>query len=160
VLFDQLLDSIDQNFGHNDTSVPFHQWVKNIVLDGRRFTYRHHEYLQDPYQDDHPHLVEEKAAQMGLTSKAMLRVVYGARYCGYRGILYLFPNKSDVTDFSKGRIDPLIDENPQTIGLWLKSTDSSNIKRIWNAFLYLRGMKSRVGLKSIPVDFTIFYSTQ
>ena len=97
-----------------------------------------------------------KAAQMGLTSKAMLRVAYGARYGGYRGILYLFPSKSDVTDFSKGRIDPLIDENPDTIGKWLQDTDSANIKRIWNAFLYLRGMKSRVGLKSIPVDFIVF----
>jgi len=93
---------------------------------------------------------------MGLTSKAMLRVAYGARYGGYRGILYLFPSKSDVTDFSKGRIDPLIDDNPDTIGKWLKDTDSANIKRIWNAFLYLRGMKSRVGLKSIPVDLIVF----
>ena len=130
--------------------------MKGITLDGKPFTYDRHEYLIEPYQDNHPHLVEEKAAQMGLTSKAMLRVSYGARYRGYRGILYLFPSKSDVTDFSKGRIDPLIDENPETIGKWLKDTDSANIKRIWNAFLYLRGMKSRVGLKSIPVDFIIF----
>jgi len=50
----------------------------------------------------------------------------------------------------------LIDENPDTIGKWIKDTDSANIKRIWNAFLYLRGMKSRVGLKSIPVDLTVF----
>lgn len=85
----------------------------------------------------------------------MLRVAYGARYGGYRGILYLFPSRSDVTDFSKGRIDPLIDENPDTIGKWLRDTDAANIKRIWNAFLYLRGMKSRVGLKSIPVDFIV-----
>ncbi len=130
--------------------------MKGITLDGKPFTYDRHEYLIEPYQDNHPHQVEEKAAQMGLTSKAMLRVSYGARYRGYRGILYLFPSKSDVTDFSKGRIDPLIDENPETIGKWLKDTDSANIKRIWNAFLYLRGMKSRVGLKSIPVDFIIF----
>ena len=135
---------------------PFHEWVKDITLDGKPFAYERHEYLVDPYRDNHPHQVEEKAAQMGLTSKAMLRVAYGARYGGYRGILYLFPSKSDVTDFSKGRIDPLIDENPDTIGKWLKDTDAANIKRIWNAFLYLRGMKSRVGLKSIPVDFTIF----
>jgi len=97
-----------------------------------------------------------KAAHLGLTSKAMLRVAYGARYGGYRGILYLFPSKSDVTDFSKGRIDPLIDDNPDTIGKWLKDTDSANIKKIWNSFLYLRGMKSRVGLKSIPIDYTVF----
>jgi len=130
--------------------------VQAIVLDGRPFTFKRHEYLWEPYQDDHPHLVEEKAAQMGLTSKAMLRVAYGARYKGYRGILYLFPSKSDVTDFSKGRIDPLISENPDTIGKWLRDADAANIKRIWNAFLYLRGMKSRVGLKSIPVDLIVF----
>jgi hypothetical protein len=130
--------------------------VKNITLDGRSFTYERHEYLIEPYRDNHPHQVEEKAAQLGLTSKAMLRVAYGARYGGYRGILYLFPSKSDVTDFSKGRIDPLIDENPDSIGKWLKDTDAANIKRIWTAFLYLRGMKSRVGLKSIPVDLIVF----
>ena len=109
-----------------------------------------------PYQDNHPNTSEMKAAQMGLTSKAMLKVVYGARFGGYRGILYLFPSKSDVTDFSKGRIDPLIDENPDTIGSWIRDTDAANIKRIWNAFLYLRGMKSRTGLKSVPADLVIF----
>ena len=154
-LFDQLYQSIDQKFGDSEV-IPFHEWVKNIILDGKPFTYGRHEYLIEPYKDDHPHQVEQKAAQMGLTSKAMLRVAYGSRYGGYRGILYLFPSKSDVTDFSKGRIDPLIDENPETIAKWLKDTDSANIKRIWNAFLYLRGMKSRVGLKSVPIDFTIF----
>ena len=155
-LYDGLFQSIDQRFSVNDSGIPFHEWVRNIILDGRPFTYDRHEYLIEPYKDDHPHQVEMKAAQLGLTSKAMLRVAYGARYGGYRGILYLFPSKSDVTDFSKGRIDPLIDENPDTIGKWIKDTDSANIKRIWNAFLYLRGMKSRVGLKSIPVDLTVF----
>lgn len=155
VLFDQLLNSIDHKFSIDDAGKPFYEWVKDITLDGKPFTYYRHEYLIEPYKDSHLHQVEMKATQLGLTSKAMLRVAYGARYGGYRGILYLFPSKSDVTDFSKGRIDPLIDENPDTIGAWLKDTDASNIKRIWNAFLYLRGMKSRVGLKSIPVDFII-----
>jgi len=155
-IFDFLLTSIEQRIEDNTGVQPFHEWVKNITLDGKPFTYDRHEYLIDPYKDNHPHQVEEKAAQMGLTSKAMLKVSYGARYGGYRGILYLFPSKSDVTDFSKGRIDPLIDENPESIGKWIRDTDSANIKRIWNAFLYLRGMKSRVGLKSVPIDFTIF----
>jgi hypothetical protein len=50
----------------------------------------------------------------------------------------------------------LIDDNPETIGKWIRDTDSSNIKKIWNTFLYLRGMKSRVGLKSVPADFIVF----
>jgi len=86
--------------------------------------------------------------------------MYGARYGAYRGILYLFPSKSDVTDFSKSRIDPLIEENPDTIAKWIKRTskdaDAANIKRIWDSFLYLRGMKSRVGLKSVPADMIVF----
>ena len=61
-----------------------------------------------------------------------------------------------MTDFSKGRVDPLIAENPDTIGQWLKDTDSANIKRIWNCYVYLRGMASRVGLKSVPIDFIVF----
>ena len=130
--------------------------MKNITLDGKPFTYQRHEYLIEPYKDNHPDQTDMKAAQMGLTSKAMLKVAYGARYEGYRGILYLFPSKSDVTDFSKGRIDPLIQENPDTIGSWISDTDAANIKRIWNAFLYLRGMKSRIGLKSVPADLIIF----
>ncbi|MCG2772498.1 MAG: phage terminase large subunit family protein [Desulfobacterales bacterium] len=86
----------------------------------------------------------------------MLKVMYQARYRNYRGILYLFPSKSDVLDFSRGRISPLIDDNPDTIGKWVQNTDAVGIKRIWNSFLYLRGMISRVGLKSIPVDLIIY----
>ncbi len=134
------------------------EWAASIavVLDGRPFTFTRHEYLIEPYRDEHPFQVECKAAQMGLTSKAMLRATHSARYRGYRGVLYLFPNKTDVTDFSKGRISPLIEDNPETIGTWIRDTDSANIKRIWNCFLYLRGMTSRVGLKSVPADLIIF----
>ena len=134
------------------------EWVTsaNIILDGRPFTFKRHEYLIVPYGDTHPDQVEMKATQLGLTSKAMLRVMYGARYGNYRGILYLFPSKSDVLDFSKGRISPLIADNPDTIGKWVTNTDAAGIKRVWNAFLYLRGMRSRVGLKSVPVDLIIY----
>ena len=139
-------------------ALPIWEWAEKtpIILDGRPFSFQRHEYLRVPYQDNHPHQVDMKAAQMGLTSKAALKMVYGCRYGDYRGILYLFPSRSDVTDFSKGRIDPLIDDNPETIGKWIRDTDAANIKRVWNSFLYFRGMKSRVSLKSIPVDFIIF----
>jgi len=126
-----------------------------MILDGKPFSFRRHEYLLTPYQDPHPDQVEMKAAQMGLTSKAMLRALYDARFKNYRGILYLFPTKSDVVDFAKGRISPLIEENPE-VKKWIKDTDSVGIKQIWNSFLYLRGMNSRIGLKSIPVDFIVF----
>jgi len=137
---------------------PLWEWVtrESIMLDGRQFSYKKHEYLIEPYKDMHPWQVEMKATQLGLTSKALLRTVYGCRYGDYRGILYLFPSRTDVTDLSKTRLNPLIEDNPDTIGQWIAETDSANVKKIWNSYLYLRGMKSRVGLKSVPIDFAIF----
>ena len=136
----------------------FGDWpiVENIILDGKPFTFKKHEYLIEPYKDDHPFQVEIKATQLGLTSKALLRCMYGCRYKNYRGILYLFPSRSDVTDLSKTRLTPLIEDNPDTIGQWVKDTDAANVKKIWNTFLYLRGMRSRIGIKSIPIDFEVF----
>lgn len=157
--FDDLLNQIDATLsGDSSYIAPFWEWVttEKIVLDGKVFSFKKHEYLVVPYQDDHHFQVEMKATQLGLTSKALLRVVYGCRYGSYRGILYLFPSRTDVTDLSKTRLTPLIEDNPANIGLWLRETDSANVKKIWNSFLYLRGMKSRVGLKSVPVDFEIF----
>lgn len=155
-LYEELSQSIDLKFGDTGSAPSFYKWVQDTILDGKPFTFERHEYLIEPYKDDHPDQTEMKATQLGLTSKAMLKAVYGARYGSYRGIMYLFPSKSDVTDFSKGRISPLIEDNPDSIGKWIQNTDSANIKKIWKAFLYFRGMKSRVGLKSVPVDFIIF----
>jgi phage terminase large subunit GpA-like protein len=59
-------------------------------------------------------------------------------------------------DFSKSRIAPLIEDNPDSLGRWLRDTDAAGLKAIGNSFLYLRGMHSRVGLKSIPADLMIF----
>jgi len=53
------------------------QWVSgiNLILEGRPFSFEKHEYLIEPYGDPHPFQVEMKAAQMGLTCKAMLRAI-------------------------------------------------------------------------------------
>lgn len=159
VLFDGLLNALDQELGTKE-DLPFHEWVINsrILLDGKPFSYTKHEYLIVPYADNHPFQVEIKATQLGLTSKAMLKVFYWARYGGdrYKGIGYYFPSRTDVTDLSKARLTPLIEDNPKTIGSWMRDVDAANVKRIWNSSLYLRGMKSRVSVKSVPLDAVIF----
>lgn len=155
-LFGQLSSSIDRQYGGADESVQFHEWVNRVILDGKPFAYDRHEYLIEPYKDDHPFQVEMKAAQLGLTTRAMLRALYKCRYADFRGVLYLFPSRTDALDFSKSRVTSLITENKESIGSWIRDTDSAGLKKVWNAFLYIRGMHSKVGLKSVPVDFVIF----
>jgi len=157
-LYDDLLHELELAFPSAEREPKsFTDWCLNtpIILDNKPFTFERHEYLITPYQDDHPDQTEMKATQLGCTSRAMLKALYGARFGGYKGILYLFPTYSDVSDFSRGRISPLIEQNRDSIGLWLLHTDSTNLKKVWNALLYFRGMKSTIGLKSIPVDFLI-----
>lgn len=127
-----------------------------ITLDGRPFSFKNHEYLIDIYQDDSPRKLYKKGAQMGFSTLEMLSSVWGCKNLYPTGILYLFPTKDDVTDFSKSRFTRLISENPNTIGKWVGSTESANIKDIGGAFLYLRGSRTRTALKSIPVDKLVF----
>jgi len=128
----------------------------NILLDGKPFNFDRHEYLVDIYMDESPYMVAKKAAQLGFTTYFMLRSIFRCRNIYPTGVLYLFPTKDDVSDFSKARMAPLISQNPNTIGSWLQSTDQTNIKQIGLAFLYLRGSRTRTALKSIPVDAIIF----
>src|SRR5262249_41482089 len=68
---------------------------------------------------------------------------------------YYFPTKTDVLEFSKARVTPLLADNPFLAKL-MRETDTAGLKKIGEAYLYLRGMQSTVGMKSIPVDVVVF----
>ncbi len=75
-LFEDLLQLVEQRFTDTSGSIPsLADWAVNtpIILDGRPFAFERHEYLIEPYQDDHPYQVEMKAAQLGLTVRATLK---------------------------------------------------------------------------------------
>ncbi len=146
--------SIQDRLGAEAAKPPFAEWVQGTVLDGRPFSFDHHEYLRGIYEDDHKDITFLKSAQMGLTSFALLKVFYRAIYDRYGGILYLFPSRSDVTDFSKSRVDAFVDDNDQ-VKRRIKATDAANIKRIGGCTLYLRGMRTRLSLKSVPIDLLV-----
>ena len=142
-------------------------YYNNIALLGGPFTLRGHEYQVDILQCKHKDQVIMKAAQMTITEVAILRNIHSLIHRRYpNGALYLFPTKDDVTDFSKGRFDPLIDKNPEAIGRFVYGTDAANIKKIGGGMLYLRGAratanikgmkKSSSRLKTVPVDGITF----
>ena len=124
-----------------------------------------HEYQLEILQSNAKREVTMKGAQVGITESYILKTLHGMIFGKYpQGVLYLFPTRDDVVDFSKGRFAPLIDSNP-VIGEYVKDTDSANIKKINSAMLYLRGAratksiddkKSSSQLKSIPVDCVRF----
>ena len=135
-------------------SDPLATWaVRKIRLEGRPFRFEGHEYLRSIYDDTASHVVLCKAAQIGGTTWAILRSIH-ACMTGLN-VMYFFPTRTDVLEFSKSRVSPLLAENP-FLARMMTETDSAGLKRIGDAHLYLRGMQSTVGMKSVPADLVVF----
>lgn len=136
------------------TSDPLGAWaVKRIRLDGRPFRFEGHEYLRAIFNDTSPHIVLSKAAQIGGTTWAILRSLHAC--LNGLNVIYFFPTRTDVLEFSKSRVGPLLGDNP-FLAKQLRDTDTAGLKRIGDAHLYLRGMQSTVGMKSVPADMIVF----
>jgi hypothetical protein len=123
-----------------------------LLVDGVPFDLSRYPWNMDVLDTDHPEVVIRKGAQLGLTITMILRTLDMSHYVYPRGVLYLMPTTDDVSDFSKTRFDRLMKENPETLGAFVGSTDSVNVRKIGNTFVYFRGARSRSKLKSIPVD--------
>src|SRR5712692_3368156 len=133
---------------------PLAAWaLKRIRLDGRPFSFAGHEYLRAIYDDQAPCVVVTKGAQVGGSTYAILRSLH-ACVTGLNTI-YFFPTRTDVLDFSRSRVTPLLVEN-EFLERMLTDTDTAGLKKIGEAFFYMRGMQSQVGMKSVPGDLLIF----
>ncbi len=136
------------------TSEPLAAWAqRRIRLDGKPFSFAGHEYLRALFDDTSQHIVLCKAAQIGGTTWAILRAIHSC-LMGLHS-MYLFPTRTDVLDFSRSRVAPLLAQNP-FLARQIQDTDTVGLKKLGDSFLYLRGMQSEVGLKSVPADCITF----
>ena len=108
---------------------PLADWcLRRIRLEGRPFSFSGHEYLRAIYDDPAPHIVLSKAAQIGGTVWAILRSIHA---CSMGlNVIYFFPTRTDVLDFSRSRIGPMFAENPFLRKL-IRDTDTMGLNSIF-----------------------------
>lgn len=135
----------------------------NIKLMGNTsFSIRDCQYMADIMRDKARFVAVMKGAQARITTAFMLRAIHCLINGIYpQGVIYYFPGRTDVEDFSKTRMTPLIDDNP-CIKKHLKSTDSIFVKKVGKAFLTLKGAtatkniegkkKDSMAARSMPAD--------
>src|SRR5438093_7776306 len=82
---------------------------RRIRLEGKPFSFEGHEYLRAIYDDTSPHVVLSKAAQIGGTTWAILRSLHAC--LNGLNVMYFFPTRTDVLEFSKSRVGPLVLDN-------------------------------------------------
>jgi hypothetical protein len=152
----------------------FDPWVwaytNEVRLVGAMFAFKGHEFQAEPMQANTRLVSVRKATQMAFTEGAVLKVLHAMINRKWPvGCLYLFPTQDTVTDFSASRFNPLIRDNPETIGLYVRDTNRANLKRIGDGFLYFRSRrlgqeiqgqtKTSAGLISVPADHAVHAST-
>lgn len=137
--------------------------LNKIRLQKGIWSFDKRQYLLEPMQTDCRRRCYMKATQGGFTELEVIKNLHGMIFRRYpRGVLYLFPTTDDVREFSKARFGPLIDANPTSIGSYVRNTDTASLKKVHDAFLYLRGAvlsqrleidaRESAKLRSISVD--------
>jgi len=134
------------------------RWAQSCRVMGKPFpgpwTFRHHPWLREMHDSAAEMNVGQKAAQVGYTETLLNLAFY---HIDVKAVdcLYVLPAKTpDAGDFSAGRFNPALELSPHLSSLF---SDVKNIghKRAGNTNLYIRGSKSRAGLKSIPTGLII-----
>lgn len=130
------------------------RWAEKYRIMGRPipgpWTFKYHPWLREMHDSKAYKNVAQKAAQMGFTEWALNRTFFTIDVKRI-DCLYVLPNKTpDASDFSSARFDAALELSPHLTTLF---SDVRNVghKRAGSTNLYVRGSRSRGGMKSIPV---------
>jgi hypothetical protein len=87
-----------------------------------------------------------------------MMIIRAIHACAFRlntGLIYFFPNKSDVNILCKAKVNSLIEANEPLKAL-VKDTNTVDVKKIGNCFLYFRGLRTLSQARSITGDVLVF----
>jgi hypothetical protein len=124
-------------------------------LKGDRFSFVDHEFQKDILSDTSKTLYVQKCAQVGM-SECMARYALAvSRVMPYFSVIMTLPFANDATNFTKTRLDPIIDESPDLRDSVDKDLDNAAIKSIGTSLLYMRGCSGTTTALSVPADMLI-----
>ena len=134
------------------------QWSEKFRVMGKPYpgpwSFKYHPWLREMQDSTAMFNVGQKAAQMGFTECVLNKTFYEMDINGV-SCLYVLPTKTpDASDFSASRFDPARELSDYLQRLF---SDVKNVghKRAGAVNLYIRGSRSRAGLKSVPVGFLV-----
>lgn len=135
-------------------------WVDDVWrVRGKKLDFDNHKYLTQIYEDQHPNIVYNKSAQVGLTERMITEAMWLPDQFRENS-LYLFPTSGTVGDLVQERIDgPIMDSKYlQTVnkkadkisgGKW---TNKVGLKRMSKGFIYFRGSNKPTQITSVSAD--------
>lgn len=128
---------------------------EKTYLKGDRFSFHDHEFQKDIISDTSRVVYVQKCAQVGM-SECMARYALAvSRVMPYFSVIMTLPFANDAINFTKTRLDPIIDESPDLRESIDKDLNNANIKSIGTSLLYMRGCSGATTALSVPADMLI-----
>lgn len=133
------------------------EWVEEYTMSPKDpttpWSFKDHEYQRAILNETRPIVEVRKCSQVGLSEiqvrmmLAMLHLFPGST------AIYTLPTTSFARQFTRTRVDPVIEASPLLKGMVPADNDSSELKQIGHSFLYVRGSFGQKAAISVPADF-------
>lgn len=122
------------------SQLSIHAWIQENGIkteSGQLLDFHTHRFLFDIYADRSLSICSMKAAQIGFTTYEILKSLHEAKNEGI-DIIYVLPTADDVKQFSGGKTNRMIDNNP-ILQEWTSDKDSIEQKKVGKATIYYKG---------------------
>lgn len=136
--------------------ISIHAWLisNNFkTSNGEPYNLRDHMFWFDILADDFAKQVWLKAPQVGGTEAALIKALYKAKK-NSMNVIYTMPTQDDVRGLVKGKLNPIIDNNP-VVKSYCEDTDTVDLKRIGKSNFYFKGTMTQRAALSITGDWLI-----
>ena len=130
-----------------------HTWLNQNEIKnekGERIEFDNHPFLFRIYMDDAQFLTVMKAAQVGMSSLAILKNHHDAKEQKI-DIIYSLPTDNDVRVFVGGKVNRIIANNKCMIED-VADKDSIEVKQVGNSVIYFRGTWSKKAAIMVTAD--------
>lgn len=119
--------------------------MKHKTIKGKPLTFssNHNPFANRPWQeellnDTHPNKIVQKSRQLGLSEMAATEALWFADTHENVNVMYTFPTKAQMEDFSKTRIDPVLKASPHLSKKLNKMLNNVSTKAIGTSNIFMR----------------------
>ena len=154
-----------------ELDAPYWADYNEVLIDGRPFDIKGRTYqleLMRPVTGDgkvKTHEVIRKGSQVGGTMGLVIQITHGALHNLYpQGVIYYFPNKDAVEDFSGSRFKPFLKDN-EFISKECNDINAVHVRRIGKCNVSFKGgggtyrvggeAKDSTAVRSTPADWVL-----
>lgn len=135
------------------------EWIRKLAIkvDGKPFDFETHEYLRQTYADNTRVCVIQKAAQMGYSIWAMLRVLHRTLKLAPIKVGYFLPTGPKAAEFSQDRFDPMAKNTPKLDAIYsVGNVRNILYKQYGESSVYFTHTGGRATTESTPMDYLVF----